>query len=80
MMQTINAFYRGARQAERRFVPRQDSTGGKAKLLGIGKRGNRYLRRLFIHGARAVLTQARPNIFQSVGAIGWRHRYEEVVS
>ena len=43
------------------LVPRQHSTGGKAKLLGISKRGNRYLRRLFIHGARAVLTQARPD-------------------
>lgn len=37
------------------LVPRQHSTGGKAKLLGITKRGNRYLRMLFIHGARAAL-------------------------
>jgi transposase len=36
------------------LVPRQFSTGGKAKLLGISKRGNPYLRRLFIHGARSV--------------------------
>jgi hypothetical protein len=36
-------------------VPRQYSTGGKQKLLGISKRGNRYLRRMLIHGARAVL-------------------------
>src|SRR5437764_3186528 len=36
------------------LVPRQWSTGGKAKLLGISKRGNPYLRRLFIHGARSV--------------------------
>ncbi|MEO8052629.1 MAG: IS110 family transposase [Acidobacteriota bacterium] len=43
------------------LVPRQHSTGGKAKLLGISKRGNPYLRRLFIHGARAVLTQAKPD-------------------
>jgi transposase len=40
------------------LVPRQHSTGGKAKLLGISKRGNPYLRRLFLHGARAVLAQA----------------------
>jgi transposase len=39
------------------LVPRQHSTGGKAKLLGISKRGNPYLRRLFIHGARSVLTR-----------------------
>jgi transposase len=37
------------------LVPREHSTGGKQKLLGIGKRGNKYLRSLFIHGARAVL-------------------------
>lgn len=36
-------------------VPRQHSTGGKTKLLGISKRGNKYLRMLFIHGARAAL-------------------------
>src|SRR6478735_5169725 len=36
-------------------VPRQYSTGGKQKLYGISKRGNVYLRRLLIHGARAVL-------------------------
>jgi Transposase IS116/IS110/IS902 family len=36
-------------------VPRQYSTGGKQKLLGISKRGNIYLRRMLIHGARAVL-------------------------
>ena len=37
------------------LVPRQHSTGGKAQLLGISKRGNIYLRRMFIHGARSVL-------------------------
>ena len=37
------------------LVPGQHSTGGKATLLGISKRGNAYLRTLFIHGARAVL-------------------------
>jgi transposase len=37
------------------LVPREHSTGGKQKLLGISKRGNAYLRRLFIQGARAVL-------------------------
>jgi len=40
-------------------VPRQYSTGGKQKLLGISKRGNRYLRRMMIHGARAVLFRAK---------------------
>tara|TARA_R110001583_G_C5592401_1_gene403863 strand:- start:278 stop:1294 length:1017 start_codon:yes stop_codon:yes gene_type:complete len=37
------------------LVPRQHSSGGKDTLLGISKRGNTYLRTLFIHGARAVL-------------------------
>jgi transposase len=37
------------------IVPRQDSTGGKPKLLGISKHGDVYLRTLLIHGARAVL-------------------------
>lgn len=37
------------------LVPRQHSTGGKATLMGISKRGDRYLRTLLIHGARAAL-------------------------
>ena len=37
------------------LVPRQQSTGGKARLLGISKRGDRYLRTLLIHGARSAL-------------------------
>jgi transposase len=37
------------------LVPRQYSTGGRAKLLGISKRGNSYLRRLLNHGARSVI-------------------------
>jgi transposase len=37
------------------LVPRQHSTGGKSLLLGISKRGDRYLRTLLIHGARAVV-------------------------
>ena len=39
------------------LVPRQDSSGGKTRLLGISKRGDRYLRTLLILGARAVLRQ-----------------------
>jgi transposase len=38
------------------LVPRQHSTGGKTTLLGISKRGNRYVRRLLIHGARSCVT------------------------
>jgi transposase len=43
------------------LVPRQHSTGGKARLLGISKRGDPYLRKLFVHGARAVLTRVKRN-------------------
>jgi transposase len=39
------------------IVPRECSTGGKQKLLGISKRGNSYLRRLFVQGARSVMQQ-----------------------
>jgi transposase len=38
------------------LVPRQVTTGGKARLLGISKRGNEYLRRMLIHGARAAFS------------------------
>ncbi len=41
------------------LVPRQHSTGGKTVLLGISKRGSIYLRRMFIHGARAVLLRVK---------------------
>ncbi len=37
------------------LVPRQWTTGGKPRLMGISKRGNKYLRKLLIHGARAAL-------------------------
>ena len=40
------------------LVPRQHSTGGKPVLLGISKRGDRYLRTLLIHGARSVVSRA----------------------
>jgi transposase len=40
------------------LVPRQHSTGGKTVLLGISKRGDRYLRCLLVHGARSVVRQA----------------------
>src|SRR5205814_10500067 len=41
------------------IVPRQDSTGGKQKLGPISKQGDRYLRRILIVGAHAVLRRAR---------------------
>ena len=41
------------------LVPRQASSGGKDRLLGISKRGDGYLRSLLIHGARAVIHHIR---------------------
>ena len=37
------------------LVPREHSTGGKPRLLGMSTRGERYLRKLLVHGARATL-------------------------
>jgi transposase len=37
------------------LVPRQITTGGRPRLLGISRRGNAYLRKMLIHGARAAL-------------------------
>ena len=59
------------------IVPGEYSTGGKQKLLGISKRGNKYLRRLFVQGAgrtqhTATATQAgswsEPLVSAAVGA------------
>ncbi len=41
------------------LVPRQSSSGNKQVLLGISKRGDRYLRTLLIHGARAALAHCK---------------------
>lgn len=37
------------------MTPGQHGTGGKQRLLGITKRGDAYLRKLFVHGARSVV-------------------------
>ena len=55
------------------LVPRQYSTGGKPKLLGISKRGDRYLRTLLIHGARSALRTAHQ---KSIGE-RWLNRLVE---
>lgn len=48
------------------LVPRQHTTGGKPRLMGISKRGNTYLRTLLIHGARAAL----PSLSESDTPLG----------
>jgi transposase len=55
------------------LVPRQHSTGGKVKLFGISKRGNIYLRRMFIHGDRAVLLRVKHD---TDGFGQWVHQLE----
>src|ERR1700681_505925 len=50
------------------IVPGEYTTGGKQKLLGISKRGNKYLRRLFVQGARSVLQQRHR---QAPGLSSW---------
>lgn len=56
------------------LVPRQNSSGGKERLLGISKRGDIYLRTLLIHGARSVLFSLKSRTDQ---AGGWLARLAE---
>jgi transposase len=56
------------------LVPRQFSTGGKQMLFGISKRGNIYLRRMLIHGARAVLLRVK---YDTAGLGQWVHRLDQ---
>lgn len=39
------------------LVPKHEATGGKAKIMGISKRGDKYLRALLVHGARSALNR-----------------------
>lgn len=48
------------------LVPRQATTGGRPKLLGITKRGSRYLRKMLIQGARSAM----PSLAKSNTAVG----------
>jgi transposase len=41
------------------LTPRQHSSGGKDRLLGISKRGDPYLRSILIHGARSAVAKAK---------------------
>jgi transposase len=40
------------------LVPRQHSSGGKQRLYGISKRGDKYIRKLLVHGGRSVIQRA----------------------
>ena len=55
----IRAFHNGREFAAwLGLVPRQHSTGGRDRMLGISKRGDRYVRSLLVHGARSVVRRA----------------------
>ena len=68
------------------LVPRQYSTGGRPRLLGISKRGDSYVRTLLVHGARAVMSrlknqndrckkwvdQLNSRSHSNIAAVGWR--------
>src|SRR4051812_41626629 len=66
------------------LVPRQATTGGKPRLLGITKRGNTYLRTLLIHGARAALpslTASQSPMGEWLrGLVGRAHKNKVVVA
>ena len=56
------------------LTPRQHSSGGKERLLGISKRGDAHLRTLLIHGARSVIRTARDKddrLSQWVTRLAW---------
>lgn len=65
------------------LVPKQHSTGGKTNLQGISKRGDSYLRRMLIHGARAVMRHMNESrsIYQWVTGLARRaHRNVVIVA
>ena len=59
------------------LVPRQSSSGGKDRLLGISKRGDGYIRSLLIHGARAVIHHIRRRL--KAGQVGGNPWVEQLL-
>ncbi len=53
------AFHKGEFASWLGLVPRQHSTGRKARLFAISKRGNRYLRKILVHGARSAVLRVK---------------------
>ena len=56
------------------LVPRQATTGGKPRLLGITKRGSKYLRKMLIQGARAALPTLEPRQHSAWSMAAWSPR------
>jgi len=64
------------------LVPKQHSTGGKTTLGGISKRGNGYIRRLLIHGARSCtlhLNREKDKLGQWMDELSQRKPFNKVV-
>lgn len=60
------------------LTPKQHSSGGKDRLLGISKRGDAYLRSILIHGARSVIRTAKlkdDRLSQWVTSLAERRHY-----
>ena len=77
--------FRSARQfaAWLGLVPQQHSSGGKERLLGISERGDGYLRRQLVHGARALVAVSRGReggLWAWVDALLARRPYNVVVA
>jgi transposase len=65
------------------LVPRQHSSGGKERLLGLGKRGDSHLRRQLMHGARALVAVSKGReggLWAWVDGLLGRRPYDVVVA
>jgi transposase len=65
------------------LVPRQHSSGGKERLLGLSKRGDGYLRRQLMHGARALVAVAKGReggLWSWIGGLLARRPFNVVVA
>ncbi len=59
------------------LVPKQNSSGGKQQLLGISKRGDKYIRTMLIHGARAIIGHMERKDYGDSKRIRWIKQLKE---
>ncbi len=59
------------------LVPRQSSSGGKQQLLGISKRGDKYIRTMLVHGARAAVGHNKNIKGESPKRLEWVRKLRE---
>ena len=59
------------------LVPKQSSSGGKQQLLGISKRGDRYIRMMLVHGARAAVGHNKNLKGESQKRLEWVRKLRE---